>query len=818
MSKNVSAEYISIGANRHSTAADWSSGYDVLAYGADQSVALWRPLGDHGVSALLKGHTGKVSAVRFLKYDKDRDAVLLSGSADGELRLWQQKESPQAWTCAAARQAHEGALNTIAVLENSRHFLTGGADSTVEVWRLEADDLNFVQSIKLKPRFLPLSLVIGSFPGVNTEECLFFAVGGTRNDVQIHVVKDLHSTPRVEHQATLSGHESWIRSLSLSKATKENGLLLASASHDKYVRLWRLQVDDTNHAKSSLGADAAPMQQNLTAKVQKVSVPAASFSVTFEALLLGHEDWVYTAAWNPVSDTQQLLTASADGSLAIWEPDTSSGIWVSTTRLGEISDQKGATTATGSAGGFWTGLWSPDGQSVTCLGRTGSWRVWRYDTQSQFWVQRVGVSGHVGSVNGLTWSKSGSYLLSTSSDQTTRLHAEWKRGEKRSWHEFARPQIHGYDLNCVASTKEHQFASGADEKLLRVFDEPKSVAKMLASLCKIEPSTDDSMPETAAMPALGLSNKAVEDAIDTNGDIDEDVNSTIEPANVAGASLLVIDEPPTEDLLARHTLWPEHEKLYGHGYEISEAATSTDGGILATACKASSVDHAVIRLYDTASWHEIKPPLSSHSLTVTRLAFSCEPDHYLLSVGRDRQWAVFRQTNTGDRTWKLVQSNAKAHTRMILDAAWSPYHNKVFFATAGRDKTVKTWLRRQSGEQEDFVHRTTVTRKSAVTALSYVGIYGQDRACLAVGEEDGTLSVHIFNVSEDVETVATVEVAADQCPSKAINRLAWRTDGGKLLSDARRAQLAVASADGSVRIMSIDLEGEQGDTTNDASH
>ena len=34
---------------------------------------------------------------------------------------------------------------------------------------------------------------------------------------------------------------------------------------------------------------------------------------------------------------------------------------------------------------------------------------------------------------------------------------------------------------------------------------------------------------------------------------------------------------PSEDFLTTQTLWPETNKLYGHGYEISVIETSKDG-------------------------------------------------------------------------------------------------------------------------------------------------------------------------------------------------------------------------------------------------
>jgi elongator complex protein 2 len=535
-------------------------------------------------------------------------------------------------------------------------------------------------------------------------------------------------------------------------------LLLSSASQDKYIRLWRI------HQGKELPAAAASADPSLGAflpgkslsnKAHRFRARGLDFSATFEALLLGHEDWIYSTRWRTGGKTLQLLSASADNSLAIWEPDTTTGVWITVTRLGEISSEKGSTTATGSTGGFWTGLWSSSGSTVVCLGRTGSWRVWNLDSQQDRWVQIVGISGHTQPITGISWSKEGDYLLSTSSDQTTRLHAKWKRGESASWHEMARPQIHGYDLNCIDSLGSSQFVSGADEKLLRVFNEPRAVANLLSKLCGFKGFHIEAMPDAANMPVLGLSNKAIEaieDDEEPNGNYND--REAINPASIVHKSTLNLDHPPFEEHLSRHTLWPETEKLYGHGYEISALAASHDGLVVATACKASSIDHAVIRLFDTKNWHEIKPPLTAHSLTVARLRFSAD-DQHLLSVGRDRQWAVFQRDALQKTTYTLVDSNPKGHTRMVLDAAWAPTSVPIF-ATAGRDKQVKIWAKDQ---ESGFVHKTSIPDESPVTAIDFFNaVLGNDQTYLAVGTERGIFKIYSLDMKQGI-TVAAVQLA-----------------------------------------------------------
>lgn len=88
---------------------------------------------------------------------------------------------------------------------------------------------------------------------------------------------------------------------------------------------------------------------------------------------------------------------------------------------------------------------------------------------------------------------------------------------KAFWHEIARPQVHGHDINCVCMIKgsgNHRFVSGADEKVARVFEAPLSFLKTLNYACAREQGSYENLDKEvqilgANMSALGLSQKPI---------------------------------------------------------------------------------------------------------------------------------------------------------------------------------------------------------------------------------------------------------------------------------------------------------------------
>lgn len=112
-------------------------------------------------------------------------------------------------------------------------------------------------------------------------------------------------------------------------------------------------------------------------------------------------------------------------------------------------------------------------------------------------------------------------LTKVSGFQTTRVFTPWKdevcSEDGYSWHEIARPQVHGHDINCVAIIQgkgNHRFVSGADEKVARVFEAPLSFLQTLShahfqNSNAPEYLQDDFQILGANMSALGLSQKPI---------------------------------------------------------------------------------------------------------------------------------------------------------------------------------------------------------------------------------------------------------------------------------------------------------------------
>ena len=267
--------------------------------------------------------------------------------------------------------------------------------------------------------------------------------------------------------AALSGHEDWVKSLAFRTASDNKSLVLATGSQDATIRLWNIEVytkreersvsddaeervnDDLLDAfEASLGDlnDAEEGGRQISLKrhiltvndtsnrfvVPKCMVSSGSdtacyvirrqqqFTVTFDALLVGHEAGITSLSWRPTTDTDPiLLSASTDSSLILWSPSTihtstqdrTTTLWVNRQRFGDVGGQR--------LGGFVLGLWGNRGQETLACGWSGGWRRWRVhqtgleDGGHEEWKEVSAITGHRGPVKALSWSPGGEYIIST---------------------------------------------------------------------------------------------------------------------------------------------------------------------------------------------------------------------------------------------------------------------------------------------------------------------------------------------------------------------------------------------------------------------
>ncbi|KAJ7228726.1 WD40-repeat-containing domain protein [Mycena pura] len=780
--------YISASTNRRPHAADISN-TSLVAFGSSNIVALWHTAQDHGVFETLAAHEGLVTCVRFIT-----DELLATADDKGVLRCWKQNGSQ--WTPTVKVEAHAQAIFSLCVLGKS--LATGASDSTVKIWKIasDGDRLEEVQLLSLHGTY-PLALTMSTLPQSKVE---ILAIGGTDRNVQIWT----RSGDSFVRSAVLSGHDDWVKCLAFNSQTAaDEPLILASGSQDATIRLWKIEPstrrtnplvdgrssdplsdDLLDEFEASLGelADVEEGGRQISLKRHILTVKSeqsspANYSITFDALLIGHEAGVTSLSWRPVVSTANptILSTSTDSSLILWSPssvrpsenDESVSIWISGQRFGDVGGQR--------LGGFVGGLWAQHGSEALAWGWSGGWRRWRCTSTSNkltddVWGEIGAITGHNGPIKSLHWSPHGEYLISAGLDQTTRIHGPVRTSDGSScWRELGRPQVHGYDMLDVTFLDALKFVSIADEKVARVFEAPSNFITLVEKLgVAVFTDMQHRRPAAANVPPLGLSNKAMDEV-------------------VVPVQSHLPTRAPFEGELAATTLWPETEKIFGHGSESISLAVSTSRRLIATACKASTAEHAVVRVYDTDKWQPVGTPLSGHTLTVTRMAFSPD-DRLLLSVSRDRCWRLYEVQDDG--TYAPLAAD-KSHGRIIWDCAWASEGD--IFATASRDKTIKIWHR---GLDAQWIASEVIKLKDAATAVDFSPLDSQNRRHLAIGLETGAILIY-FN-----EGTNTANWRLHQSFSAAhvgnVHRLSWRPTSREGLKE-----LASCSEDGTLMIVQV---------------
>ena len=946
----------------------------LLVYACDCSVLLYSP-SSRRVLAALTGHEGAIRCLRAAQTTEGSVVRVVSGSLDRSLRWWTVERTTGAEGEEAVRllssgpplTGHTGAVEAVDWLTlrapDRSHggvavLCSAGQERSVRLWLSCPDPFvsPFLAAQSLPLDFLPLTVALTAVQRSDTGATVLLAVAGVDCRVHLFVARLTWSPASPNCTASslhchlavvLSGHTDWVRSLHFTQADRWDGeggagggeekeegrgegedVLLASASQDHTLRLWRLRWRTQRTAEEAKGGEAAApstfsLPPSLTSQGSRGCIlhfgPSSSCDVRLESLLEGHDDRVMSARFlqGPrTGGTPLLLSCGGDNAALIWAPPetTASGggerVWRLQSRLGEVRQT--------SSGGLFGGRWGPAGASVVGHSYSGGLHLWRRSasrstTSAAAFDSLATAGGHSMAAMDLSWEPQGRYLVSASLDQTTRLFAPVQGPTAASpprWMELARPQVHGYDLRgvcCVPGPVEHLLASGAEEKVVRVFLAPQTFIHSLDRLTSQSTSSASSAAAPSSqsvvrairahLPELGLSNRglqrgdevqqlrgftpAVAGVGDGEGEDAEDGEGETEKAEGAAdgvaadaasssssssSSLSSLSVPPTESQLSLSTLWPEAEKLYGHGEELRCVAASPDGRLIASSSLAKTPQAAAVLLFDCRTWTSVGR-LLCHSTTVSCLAFApappsaqASPTHLLVTGGKDRHVALtairVEEEGEGKERPSLSASTTASpspalhsltvrvgcHSRIVWSCAWSS--DGRLFASGSRDRTVRLFafhLSWAEGEEPSLsIHPADSALlppfKGAVTAVAFAPLLSSPPSAthphpdgsasydLAVGEESGAVSLWRLRLPSSSLTSSPPTWTGSSCelllrlgaaltPQRTVHRLAFRPgqagtetrEGGEEGSAPRLAcyELAIASADHTVRIVQL---------------
>uniref|UniRef100_A0A7S4NR91 Elongator complex protein 2 n=1 Tax=Guillardia theta TaxID=55529 RepID=A0A7S4NR91_GUITH len=802
-------------------------------------------------------------------------AELVSSSSDKTLKHWKKKDGEwKCGQTLAGHDGSVTTFCMTSVKDKGLRLAASLAtDATLIVWRSQEktasgdfDDWVRVQDISYPPKKIPVSIDM-----VHSPSGFMLAVGHV--DSTVRLLGD--DGQGFQELCTFKGHEDWITALAFHiDHGKQFPLHLATASADSNIRIWaidkgkdpeafEMRQEETTEVKDADGVVRRPKQAlNLTVKHHNFSLAGQTLHAKLDAVLFGHEDRVHSVRWKPrwveevapcwggLPDGLVLLSSSMDKSMCVWAPDPQDDVWTSQVRVGDIGGQPGQLGYYGCLfARFSWGADVPPVVGISAHGHNGAFFSWcppssissQQDDSALLgaWTPKVMAAGHYNVVEDIAWEPRGHYFLSASRDQTTRLWAEWQEGEEAKerlgliasvaekvlpptirrenfgrFIEIARPQVHGFGMKCVAfiGGRCHCYVCGADdEKVLRLFNAPKTFVESVANLCGPQAAVDHDEQTrvlSASLPALGLSNKPVASDSGSTPDASsltlaggeaEDMNVPEEqeeefmPVQKARA----ISSAPTEEELLQLTLWPEDAKLYGHGNPSYAVAASNQGCIIAATCRAaeSQQGQSGIRLWEAPGWKP-RGVLNGHKLTVTQLRFSPD-DSLLLSVSRDRSICIFaRSTSELGTSFSLRAKLEKAHERIVWACSWD--RSGRYFATGSRDKTVKVWELCGDGSQVNLVAQLPKF-DSAVTALDWAPYSVSERSCIAIGTEEGEVSVWTSDpVNKEWEKLTSLQ--GEFAHAGAVHALRWRP------TNATSVQLATCGEDHSVRVHELQQE------------
>ncbi|BAY62962.1 protein kinase [Calothrix brevissima NIES-22] len=304
---------------------------------------LSQPIVNKGIEAeklalanTLDAHDGAVNSLAITADGQ----TLISGGADNKIKIWNLASGDLKTTLSKNLDA----ITSVAISPNGKTLFSGSKDGSIQIWNLPEGTLKTT---------LPKSKDAVSYVAITPDGETLVSGGG--NTIQVW---DLQ-TGKLKN--TLTGHTKAVMAVAISS----DGQTLASGSADNTIKIWNLETGQlkntlTGHKESVMSVAISPNDETLvsgslddTIKIWNLKTGKLTNTLT------GHFYPVSTLAISANSET--LVSGSWDDRIKIWNLKTGT---IKNTLTGHISAVNSVVI-------------SPDGQSVISGSSDRTIKIWR---------------------------------------------------------------------------------------------------------------------------------------------------------------------------------------------------------------------------------------------------------------------------------------------------------------------------------------------------------------------------------------------------------------------------------------------------------
>ena len=500
-------EHVFAATNRQPDSTYWVPESDLLLASARSTLIVHR-LCPHRQSR-IQSFNRHSSDINRISGDKN---FIATASINGEIILWKAIEN-ELIQIKHLEKIHSDAIGSLSVInfdKDNNVICSIAGDFSLSLIGINTQIETVTSKKHLFKSIYPICVASTKIHRNNGNRQILLAVATSDFFVRFFLV-DKELSAELKETSKIQIGEDWSTSLKFSSSSLNESIFLSVANKDSRVRVIKIFKQ---------AGEEEPSEDRL--QVDKKILIEDEFEIKTETILRGHSNWVTSSCWVNINDQLHLVTSSMDKSIVIWSSgnehdEESTGVWPDSARLGDF----------GGANMGFLGVTAgrSDSGKVGLLAHSynGAFYLWWWNQEQESWKSSISPSGHFGPVRlsslsfifvnhdfrDLSWSEDKTFLLSTSFDQTTRLYSRINISDSVFWAECARPQVHGHDIRCMTTIESNRFASGAEEKVIRVFRSTRNFRENFEAITGYNVGETEGEPEGAAVPALGLSNKAV---------------------------------------------------------------------------------------------------------------------------------------------------------------------------------------------------------------------------------------------------------------------------------------------------------------------